>query len=1063
MGCIESKVDSEASATKGRNASTDDYDAFNSRENVRGYGKDRPKAQRRTTLEEVVTNAHKRSLRDKKDIERLKKFKLKLDSWRTVDIEKVREQLGPNMEWWAVGPKLCIHKPVPLIPESKRKGWRTVRIFVSSTFVDFQFEREFLVKKIFPHLRAWCEERKIRLIDVDLRWGVPKDSTAKETLVTCLAEIDRCCAENKHPYFLGMISERFGWVPSEDQVPDELAREYKWIPGMSVTAWEMMTGAYWDRNPNALISLRNPNFLDQIRDRTIREAYQESTEKGVLSLKKLKGLFRDTFPNQTFDYNCKVVFQEGARVELGEFDAFGDRVLNFFKQNISKQYPPDHIFDKQSSLDNYYQDQSIFMAQWSRVVGRETIAKQVHQYVDEDQTPLTPLIILGKPGAGKSAMMAHMVKEMSENSKYKVFFHFIGATPGSADTYTMLSRLWHEFLPSEPLPSEQEDLQQTVGAMLERAAAKEKKKKWVVFFDALNQLETEDARRLRWLPKTFSSNIRIIVSTTDASSCLNVLRQRDPGLPEILLKPLDEAVRRELVTNYFANYNKKLDKNQLTAIVSKQEAGRPLYLAIALEDLRVFGSFKWLDKKIADLPGDLKGLLEMVLDRIVMENGRELVTATVCLLEVSRYGLSESELLELLSMNPVTPSSTMKNSMWYQRLPMADWSPIYISLRMLLRPSGTSTEGRLQFFHKCVRDVVCSQYIKSEQHRKWWHKRLADFFQNCPDVSRKSEELPYHLEQTGDIKRLQTCLLDKDIFDHLYREETRHELMRYWRSAGGYDLAATQYMVAFEALLKDNSVDDIETTAAVEMKLAWFLIDIAQYDTARSLLLGILEQLERTHGVEAHHLMEPLHALVMLFYKRSLNYVYATDDGFKKCKEQGELVAERCVKVYTKHRASDDVHLGEVLTLCGYFLGQKCLEAAQALFEKCRNRSGLVEVYYLLGEKNQYHQDLSVPVKYFEKSLEYATIQFGIYHQKLARCYQLFAQLYWNTYVTFEPLEDYLLKALDLYKKELAIQEELLGSLHPTTVRAREDVIIVLETLNRNDEALKYKHNQPIT
>ena len=25
---------------------------------------------------------------------------------------------------------------------------------------------------------------------------------------------------------------------------------YKWLPGMSVTSLEIMTGAYWDRNPN---------------------------------------------------------------------------------------------------------------------------------------------------------------------------------------------------------------------------------------------------------------------------------------------------------------------------------------------------------------------------------------------------------------------------------------------------------------------------------------------------------------------------------------------------------------------------------------------------------------------------------------------------------------------------------------------------------------------------------------------------------------------------------------------------------------------------------------------
>lgn len=50
-----------------------------------------------------------------------------------------------------------------------RTGWKTIRIFVSSTFKDFHAERETLVKQVFPDLRNWCEEKLLHLIECDLR------------------------------------------------------------------------------------------------------------------------------------------------------------------------------------------------------------------------------------------------------------------------------------------------------------------------------------------------------------------------------------------------------------------------------------------------------------------------------------------------------------------------------------------------------------------------------------------------------------------------------------------------------------------------------------------------------------------------------------------------------------------------------------------------------------------------------------------------------------------------------------------------------------------------------
>ena len=49
------------------------------------------------------------------------------------------------------------------------KPWKTIRLFVSSTFHDFQVERDILVKKVFPDLRAWCKGRKLHLVEIDLR------------------------------------------------------------------------------------------------------------------------------------------------------------------------------------------------------------------------------------------------------------------------------------------------------------------------------------------------------------------------------------------------------------------------------------------------------------------------------------------------------------------------------------------------------------------------------------------------------------------------------------------------------------------------------------------------------------------------------------------------------------------------------------------------------------------------------------------------------------------------------------------------------------------------------
>ena len=96
------------------------------------------------------------------------------------------------------------------------KGWENVYVFISSTFNDMHAERDYLVKRVFPQLQDWCESRKLRLVDIDLRWGVTElDATNARVAGICLERVDAC-----RPFFVCLLGQRYGWVPQNRRNED---------------------------------------------------------------------------------------------------------------------------------------------------------------------------------------------------------------------------------------------------------------------------------------------------------------------------------------------------------------------------------------------------------------------------------------------------------------------------------------------------------------------------------------------------------------------------------------------------------------------------------------------------------------------------------------------------------------------------------------------------------------------------------------------------------------------------------------------------------------------------
>src|SRR4051794_23901953 len=100
---------------------------------------------------------------------------------------------------------------IPLQAEvSTMAVWRTVRVFISSTFRDMHAERDHLVRVVFPALRERLEKHRVYLVDIDLRWGVTREQVKNDQVLgLCLQQIDEC-----RPFFVGLLGERYGWVPT---------------------------------------------------------------------------------------------------------------------------------------------------------------------------------------------------------------------------------------------------------------------------------------------------------------------------------------------------------------------------------------------------------------------------------------------------------------------------------------------------------------------------------------------------------------------------------------------------------------------------------------------------------------------------------------------------------------------------------------------------------------------------------------------------------------------------------------------------------------------------------
>ena len=301
---------------------------------------------------------------------------------------------------------------------------RVIRVFLSSTFRDFMAERDRLVNRVFPELRRKARERGVEVVEVDLRWGITEEESRQgKVLPICLAEINRC-----RPYFVGMLGERYGWVPPDDDDNRVVLFDEPWVEEhlgrRSVTELEILHGVL--NNPEmagrAFFYFRDPAWSQtQSKLGFVCDSDEEAEKLAALKQR----ITSSGFPLVK---------------DLPDPEVLADRIGADLWALIEEQYPeldqPDALEREERRHASYRQ------ARTELYVDGGSDGQKVAQLEQWIASGEQRILITGDSGAGKSALIANwMQRHQKSHPDDVVFAHHLSCSNDANALEPLLARM----------------------------------------------------------------------------------------------------------------------------------------------------------------------------------------------------------------------------------------------------------------------------------------------------------------------------------------------------------------------------------------------------------------------------------------------------------------------------------------------------------------------------------------------------------------------------------------------------------------------------------------------
>lgn len=585
-------------------------------------------------------------------------------------------------------------------------------------------ERDYLIKRVFPELRDWCLKYHIHLIDIDLRWGITEEDSIKNKRVidVCLKSIDDC-----HPFFLCLLGQRRGWVPTSDDVSESTFKDWHevsdWIGNTSITEMEVLhtikkNNSVDDISDHCLFLFRDDAYVERLND-VQKKIYLSDCKEDSIIFNSFKNEIRKKYPSVCLDYSAdwdsdkitdeinsvSLTVDELKNARKGRLTNFkiceqimADKILSFFKERIKKEYPGNFELSAMSPLDEDYLNQDFYV---SNIINSSVFVdfSVLIDYINGSYR--VPMIVHSKAGYGKTTIIASLIEELKKQDSCLLLYRFVEAYSYKTET-SLLKSLMQELSEKGYDDFLDDNINESTAVSYFNdffLKNTDIHKKTIIIIDAWDKLV--DSVVPKWLPVFLSENIKIIITISSENVTEHLYeKQKRNQLILYQIPEMNKSEQERFVREYLKGYLKQLDVEQEKTLLSSKYLKNPLYAKIVLSELRLFGSFEGLNEKIKKSFGESeKSAFYSLIDRLKNENGN-FVEPFFILLAISKDGLSVDEIAEIIGQkNNIMDTEMLKEAIWL----------VYYQIRQFIFVRNS----KLNYGYSSFRNAILHRYSEN--------------------------------------------------------------------------------------------------------------------------------------------------------------------------------------------------------------------------------------------------------------------------------------------------------------------------------------------------------------
>ena len=405
-------------------------------------------------------------------------------------------------------------------------------------------------------------------------------------------------------------------------------------------------------------------------------------------------------------------------------------------------------------------------SKFSQTTASKAVVDRVHDFLHGQGGKA--FVLHGPSGAGKTYAVSKIVADFSQkNPSVKIIVRFLGTSADTGDVHSLLRSVCQQlqalsngeknFIAGtvnsaaaglDPCPLGYDDLVKYFNDAVRRWS-------WgplVLVFESLDQLnDTNSGRQLAWLPvDDISLEIHILCSTLPDEEapeigmpfhCLTILKKRLGQSSDHFVKVEQLRDAELLLKHLLALKGRQVTPDQMCALVKVMErvdsnAQTPLMATLLAE---LASQWKSTSQIPQALPSTVREIIIQFFEGLVsffemLEKtkgaGKRLVMHTLAYITLVKAGITDSELLELLSLDDYALADS---HLWWVtpelRLPSAPLALLLSHLTPYLSQRRQESGGSLLFwYHRQLWEAAEAHYLKDPEFLAASLLILSEFF-----------------------------------------------------------------------------------------------------------------------------------------------------------------------------------------------------------------------------------------------------------------------------------------------------------------------------------------------